>query len=162
MTKIARFICLVTFVFMGVSCSKVNTIDIDISKLVNVNWHLIKMELVVNNPVSPAYNADTTMYPLDCDSDNYTKFLPDSLFIQYNGIIKCISGEPDSMVGKWSYNKTNFSLILDSGLQNEQLYKITELNFLNMVLVQDYSVEKHIENSVVTIRTRKTYYYQNE
>jgi hypothetical protein len=66
------------------------------------------------------------------------------------------------MVGKWSYNKTNSSLLLDSGLQNEQLYKIAELDFLNMVLVQDYSIEKHIENSVVTIRTRKTYYYQNE
>jgi hypothetical protein len=162
MIRFIRYFYIGLFVFISVSCTKVNIVNVDIAKLAQTKWYLVKMALIVDNPVSPEYNADTIIYPQDCAGDDFLKFLPDSSFIQYYGITKCRSTDPDSIIGKWSYNKSNLSLLLESDFLGEQIYRIDQLNVLNMILIQESAIKENKGNSTVTIRSKKTYYYQNK
>lgn len=163
MTKIMRIFYVIVILVLAISCKKENGINVEIDKLTLNNWQLVKMNLVVNNPIAPEYNIDTLIYPSRCYSDDYIKFLPDGSFIQYYGTIKCSSFEPDSIIGKWSYQKSNYSLLLESDLNGQQLYNINELDIQNMVLLQESTVKaKNNENKTVTISSKKIYYYKNK
>jgi hypothetical protein len=162
MIKIDRIFFLFVFAILVYSCCKDNGPDVELDKLTKANWYYIKMRLIVINPIVPMYNKDSIIYPLDCEKKYYTRFLSDSTYINYYGKNKCDSYIPDSVVGKWSLNRSNFTLKKEDDLTGEGSYIINELNLKNLILVQETKIDIKVENKTETIRSKKTYYYENK
>jgi hypothetical protein len=162
MIKISKIFSLFAVVILVFSCCKDKGPDIELDKLTKANWYYMKMRLVVINPIVPSYNKDSVIYPEDCEKNYYTRFLSDSSYINYYGKDKCGTFIPDSVIGKWSLNKSNFILKKEDDLSGEGSYLINELNLKNLVLVQETKIEIKVDGKKETIQSKRTFYYENK
>jgi hypothetical protein len=162
MIKIAGIFVSVTIAISLFSCSKNNEPVIQTEKLTTAKWYLLKLNVIADNPVSPVYNVDTIIYPQNCEKDDYMIFMADSVFVNYYGAKKCETYTPDSVVGTWSLNKSNLMLGMENEIIGQCSYKINELSTKYMVLIQEIERDVIINGNTETIKSKKTFYYENK
>jgi len=157
MNRNLPFLSILLFLFF--SCSKDKTIDD--SLLLKGKWFLDSTLLKVTEPNQPFYNIDTTIYPEECEKDNFIRFFINNSFSEYSGLKKCTTTEPDSLTGKWLFLKGNSSLILNSGNSGYNSYKIIELNSTRLILTEDTTIIINVPVKIIK-SVNKEFFYENK
>jgi hypothetical protein len=147
------------FIVAFTNCSK-DERTVDIKFLTSCKWQLFKMQLKVSNPIATQYNTDTLIYPEVCDTSDYMRFFPDSIFKKYS-VGKCNNAEKDTSQGSWSYNKKNQHITF-SDISGKEEFQLYELINSKMVLVQEIRNEVIFKNKKYTIYTRKVFSYKGK
>lgn len=76
------------------------------------NWRVTGEVAVTTSSGQPPVSSDQFASRFDCEKDDFLRFHPDNTLVKNEGPTRCLSTDPQTVSGTWSFNPAKTELTL--------------------------------------------------